>query len=52
MRRGVFVLQLKSIDETISTSISLGFEQKMDADVRAAPPVLPPRGGAPLMCVV
>lgn len=52
MRRGVFVLQLKSIDETISTSISLGFEEKMDADVRAAPPVLPPRWCAHLMCVV
>ena len=46
MRRGVFVLQLKSIDETISTSISLGFEEKMDADVRAAP-----RPAPPLVCV-
>ncbi len=36
MRKGVFVLQLKSIDESISTSISLGFEEKMSADVRAA----------------
>ena len=36
MRKGMVALQLKSIDESISTSISLGFEEKMSADVRAA----------------